>query len=51
MNIKILLFAISAAAISSCNSAYKSTQTPDDVYYSKARVAEEDDNSEKKTKR
>lgn len=50
MNIKILLFAISAAAISSCNSAYKSTQTPDDVYYSKARVAEEDDNSEKKDK-
>jgi hypothetical protein len=41
MNFKILLFAISAAAISSCSTAYKNTQTPDDVYYSPTRVVEE----------
>lgn len=50
MNIKILLFALSAAAISSCNSAYRSTQTPDDVYYSKGKVVEEDDRTEKENK-
>jgi len=44
MNIKILLFALSAGLISSCSSTYKSTQTPDDVYYSPARVIEEDNN-------
>lgn len=44
MNIKILLFALSAGLISSCTSAYKSTQTPDDVYYSPAKVVEEDSN-------
>ncbi len=42
MNIKILLFVLSAAAFSSCSTAYKSGQTPDDVYYSPARVIEED---------
>ena len=41
MNIKFLLFVISAAAISSCSTAYKNTQTPDDVYYSPARVEED----------
>ena len=41
MNIKILLFVLSAAAISSCSTAYKSGQTPDDVYYSPTRVIEE----------
>ena len=43
---KILLIAISAAALSSCSTAYKSGQTPDDVYYSPVRVVEErrDDN-------
>jgi len=46
MNAKILLIAISAAAFSSCSTAYKSGQTPDDVYYSPARVVDErrDDN-------
>jgi hypothetical protein len=38
---KILLIAISAAALSSCSTAYKSGQTPDDVYYSPVRVVEE----------
>jgi len=42
MKIKTLLFAFSALAIASCNTAYKSGQTPDDVYYSPARVIEED---------
>ncbi|MDB5201369.1 MAG: hypothetical protein JWQ27_778 [Ferruginibacter sp.] len=41
MKIKILLLAISAAALGSCSTAYKSGQTPDDVYYSPARVVEE----------
>jgi uncharacterized membrane protein YgcG len=34
MNTKILLSAIGIIALSSCSSAYKVTQTPDDVYYS-----------------
>ena len=34
MNTRILLLAISAAALSSCSTMYKSGQTPDDVYYS-----------------
>ena len=41
MNIKILLLAISATAFASCNTAYKSGQTPDDVYFSPGRVIEE----------
>lgn len=46
MNAKILLIALSAAAFSSCSTAYKSGQTPDDVYYSPVRVVDErrDDN-------
>ena len=48
MNIKILLLALSAAAVSSCSTAYRSGQTPDDVYYSPARVAEEDYRQEQK---
>lgn len=41
MKSRFLLFLATAAAISSCSSAYKSGQTPDDVYYSPARGAEE----------
>ena len=41
MNIKFLLFALSAGVISSCSSTYRNTQTPDDVYYSPAKVVEE----------
>ncbi len=37
MNTRILLLALSVAALSSCSSVYKSGQTPDDVYYSPAR--------------
>ncbi len=48
MNFKILLLIISVAAISSCSTAYKNGQTPDDVYYSPVRVVEEDYRQEKK---
>lgn len=49
MKRQILLLAITAAALSSCTTAYKTAQTPDDVYFSPARPqdeyvrAEEDD--------
>jgi uncharacterized membrane protein YgcG len=39
MQSKTLLLALSVAAFSSCSTAYKTGQTPDDVYYSPARVA------------
>jgi hypothetical protein len=48
MKLKILLVALSAAAISSCSTAYKSGQTPDDVYYSPVRNVEEDSRVEAK---
>jgi hypothetical protein len=41
MNIKILLLAMVAGSIASCSTAYKSGQTPDDLYYSPVRVVEE----------
>ena len=41
MQSKTLLVALSLAAFSSCSTAYKTVQTPDDVYYSPARVVEE----------
>jgi uncharacterized membrane protein YgcG len=41
MQPKILLIALSAAAFSSCSTAYKTGQTPDDVYYSPARPVAE----------
>ena len=41
MNTRILLLALSVAALSSCSSVYRSGQTPDDVYYSPARVQAE----------
>ena len=53
MNIKILLLAISAAALGSCSTTYKSGQTPDDVYYSPTRAIEKSnqhkENNEVKT--
>ena len=42
MNMKNIIFIVSAAIFSSCSTAYKTGQTPDDVYYSPARVIEED---------
>jgi uncharacterized membrane protein YgcG len=41
MKLSILLLALTAAAFSSCTSAYKTGQTPDDVYYSPTRPQEE----------
>ena len=41
MKSKILLLALSVAAFSSCTTAYKTGQTPDDVYYSPARPQDE----------
>src|SRR5688500_11166311 len=50
MNIKILPLIFMAAAFGSCNTAYKSGQTPDDLYYSPARVVEEDTRKEEEEK-
>jgi hypothetical protein len=41
MKSTILLLAVIVAALSSCTSAYKTGQTPDDVYYSPAPVTDE----------
>lgn len=48
MQSKILLLALSVAALSSCSTAYKTGQTPDDVYYSPARVIENDNRSDER---
>src|ERR1700712_1733380 len=45
---KILFLALGVAALSSCSSAYRMGQTPDDVYYSPGKVsapAQSDDDS------
>ena len=44
MNTKFLLIALSVAAFSSCTTAYKSGQTPDDVYYSPVKYVDEKQN-------
>lgn len=50
MKFKILLSAFSAIAIiSSCSTAYKNSQTPDDVYYSPASGTEKYISREKET--
>lgn len=41
MKSSILLLALSVAALSSCTTAYKTGQTPDDVYYSPVRPQDE----------
>lgn len=51
MNTKILLIAFSAVAITSCTTAYKSAQTPDDVYYSPVRVTSEKQDEDKREER
>ncbi len=51
MNIKLLLIAIAAVSITGCSTAYKSGQTPDDVYYSPVRGIDESDNSRKRVDR
>jgi hypothetical protein len=51
MQSKILLLALSVAAFSSCSTAYKTGQTPDDVYYSPVKVVEEKNYTERKEER
>ena len=41
MKSQILLLALTVAALSSCTTAYKTGQTPDDVYFSPARPQDE----------
>jgi uncharacterized membrane protein YgcG len=41
MTSKILLLALSVAVFSSCSTAYKTGQTPDDVYYSPVKPVQE----------
>lgn len=41
MNRQILLLALTAAVLSSCTTAYRTGQTPDDVYFSPARPQDE----------
>ena len=51
MNSKILLLALTVAAFSSCTTAYKTGQTPDDVYFSPARPQDEYVRIDKEDKR
>lgn len=51
MQFKILLFALSVAAFSSCSTAYKTGQTPDDVYYSPVKPVKEIDYTQKEDDR
>jgi hypothetical protein len=44
MSLKILLLAISTAALCSCSSTYKNGQTPDDVYFSPVKTVSEEGN-------
>ena len=43
MKSAILLLALSAVTFSNCTTAYKTGQTPDDVYYSPARPIDQDE--------
>lgn len=43
MNTKILLLALVVVALSSCSTAYKMGQTPDDVYFSPAKEQKEEE--------
>ncbi|MBL0358854.1 MAG: hypothetical protein IPP72_19195 [Chitinophagaceae bacterium] len=48
MNSKLLLITISIITLASCSTAYKTGQTPDDVYYSPARFYDEDKREDNK---
>ncbi len=50
MNAKLLLILLATASISSCSTAYKSGQTPDDVYYSPVRNIEEEQQKDDRKK-
>lgn len=47
MKTKILLLSLSIAALGSCTTAYKSNQTPDDVYYSPVKVYNSEDDRDR----
>lgn len=47
MQSKTLLIALLAVVFSSCSTAYKSGQTPDDVYYSPAKIIEDNKNEDR----
>lgn len=52
MRSKLLLFTLSIMVLVGCSTAYKTGQTPDDVYYSPARyTASSDDNNRKEEPR
>ena len=51
MNAKILPILFSAAILGSCATAYKTGQTPDDVYYSPAKFVEEKKQDRTETKK
>lgn len=51
MKTKIILLALSTAALGSCTTAYKNSQTPDDVYYSPARVYEGETENKREEKK
>jgi hypothetical protein len=51
MRSKILLFTLSVAVFSSCSTAYKTGQTPDDVYYSPVKPVAEKKYTEKEEDR
>ncbi len=48
MNAKLLLFTATVAAFCSCSTAHKTTQTPDDVYFSPARFYDEERKDDRK---
>ena len=51
MYAKILLIALSTVILMSCSTAYKTGQTPDDVYYSPTKYGEEKNNDRTEIKR
>ena len=51
MKTAILLLVVSATILSSCTTAYKTGQTPDDVYYSPTRPQQENDDVQKEDKK
>ncbi|RYF88894.1 MAG: hypothetical protein EOO03_07320 [Chitinophagaceae bacterium] len=46
MNFKLFILAAAAVSFASCSTAYKSGQTPDDVYFSPVRVVDERESRE-----
>ncbi len=46
MKLNLFILAVAAVTISSCSTAYKSGQTPDDVYYSPVRAVDERETKE-----